>query len=190
MHNQPLLSPADLLAALGQPRFILMMGLPASGKTTLSKQIAQFGYQRYSSDECRQHLYGDESIVGNHDEVFGLLHQLVSQSLQAGDKVVVDATNLAYAWRQACVLMATAQSIRLEIILLDVPYSVCLARDRKRTRQVGADGLSWMARKLQQEGIPLTSEGRLTVLRPSWQENCYTVSGPGDPLVVMHDIPR
>lgn len=57
------------------PTFVLMVGLPASGKSTYAQELAEeMRAVICSSDAIRKELFGDENSQDNNEEVFKLLH--------------------------------------------------------------------------------------------------------------------
>lgn len=70
---------------------VMLVGLPASGKSTYAKQLEKEGYKRHSSDDIRKELnVGQEA----NDKVFNTLNMRVLDDLKSGFNCVYDATNL------------------------------------------------------------------------------------------------
>ena len=69
----------------------MYIGLPGSGKSTIA--AAQKGVTIISSDAIRNELYGDENILGKHNEVFELMLRRTREALLKGESVCYDATN-------------------------------------------------------------------------------------------------
>lgn len=182
------LTVAQLIALFGYPRFFLLMGLPGSGKSTLSALLAEHGYESFNADRIRAELYGDESIQGDREHVFGLLVQRMRAALNAGKEMVLDLTNLTRRGRADFVEMVRSTDGRLEILLLDVPYAVCVERNTRRVRQVPTAVLLSMAYTLQQHGLPQLDEGRLSILRPTEELGSYRLYPDGEQLLVMKAI--
>lgn len=68
-------------------KLFMMIGIPASGKTSLAEQIAKSeGAEIVSSDSIRKELYGDESIQGDSNKVFRILQDRVVKGLNANKK--------------------------------------------------------------------------------------------------------
>ena len=58
------------------PSFVMMIGLPASGKSTLAQRLARHGiFNIHSSDALRQELYGDEDVQDKNNQLFQELNQ-------------------------------------------------------------------------------------------------------------------
>jgi putative hydrolase of the HAD superfamily len=100
-----LLSASDLQAITKHAKVVLMVGMPGSGKSTISQLLASaYGFWRFSSDQIRmEELFPDQShrVANEHDKVMLARYQVyqelsrrVSQAVQRGQRVVVDSTNL------------------------------------------------------------------------------------------------
>ena len=75
--------------------FIMMIGLPGSGKSTIAQAYSEgYGYEVVSSDAIREELYGDAAIQGDPQKVFKVFHQRIEEVLKAGNNCIADATNL------------------------------------------------------------------------------------------------
>lgn len=83
---------------------IMMIGVPASGKSSIAGEILMDAQEKgiavrvFSSDAIREALFGDEAIQGNPQQIFELLHQGLADWLDAHLEVpciaVYDATNI------------------------------------------------------------------------------------------------
>jgi len=76
-----------------KPTLHLIMGLPGSGKTTLSKQIQKITKAvRLSSDEHRLLLFPEPTFSQKeHDNLYGILDHNVEHLLDSGHDVIYDA---------------------------------------------------------------------------------------------------
>lgn len=128
---------------------VMLVGLPASGKSTVAKQYAELGFKVYSSDAMRKELYGDEEDQSNPTLVFETLHRRVVASLRAGDSCVIDATNLAMKKRMAFLRKIEMIECKKTCVIVWARYETCLERDAKRSRHVGEAVLKRMYNQYQ-----------------------------------------
>ncbi|MFM9072220.1 MAG: AAA family ATPase [Cyanobium sp.] len=72
----------------------LLIGPPASGKTTLAGVLAQLtGAVVLSTDVVRGELFGDAAVQGPWRDIEALLHQRLREAVAAGTPVILDATH-------------------------------------------------------------------------------------------------
>ncbi|MGN0246942.1 MAG: AAA family ATPase [Lachnospiraceae bacterium] len=119
------------------PKMIMMVGLPASGKSTKAKELAeQYNATIFSSDILRKELYGDESIQGDNTKLFEELHQRIKDCLRDGRSAIYDATNISYKRRMS--FLSELKNIPCEkiCVLIATPYEECLKRNAERERKV------------------------------------------------------
>lgn len=74
------------------PVFIMMVGLPGSGKSTIAKT---YGMKIFSSDEYRERFFGDVNDQTHNDKVFSMLHNDIRECLREGESCILDATNVS-----------------------------------------------------------------------------------------------
>lgn len=118
-------------------KLFMMIGIPASGKTSLAEQIANSeGAEIVSSDNIRKELYGDESIQGDSNKVFRILQDRVVKGLNANKNIIYDATNISYKTRMAFLQRIRKLEVEKIAIMVATPYEQCLIRNSQRERQV------------------------------------------------------
>ena len=61
--------------------FIMLVGLPASGKSTYAEKLRKDGYHIHSSDKIREELTGDVNSQDKNTDVFVELHKRVKLDL-------------------------------------------------------------------------------------------------------------
>jgi protein phosphatase len=118
---------------LGVPALslVVLVGVSGSGKSTFAR--AQFKpTEVISSDFCRGLVADDENDQSASSDAFELLHFIVGKRLAAGRLTVVDATNVQAGARRALVTLAREHDVLPAAIVLDVPESVCRARNASR----------------------------------------------------------
>ena len=82
------------------PTFIMMVGLPYSGKSYYAEKLSkEYGAVVHSSDAIRAEILGDVQDQNNNGKVFEVLHRRVYDDLSNGKSVIYDATNINYKRR-------------------------------------------------------------------------------------------
>ncbi|MFF2620730.1 polynucleotide kinase-phosphatase [Oerskovia jenensis] len=123
----------------GEPRvlsvpelsLVVLVGVSGSGKSTFARE--RFGpFEAVSSDFCRGLVSGDVNDQSATAAAFEVLETIVSKRLEAGHLTVVDATNVQSAARKNLVALARAHDVLPVAIVLDVPESVAIERNRSR----------------------------------------------------------
>lgn len=148
-----------------RPTFIMLVGIPGSGKTTYAKKLmVGTNYVHLSSDSIRAELYGDETIQGNPVEVFELMHKRTLDILADGKNVIYDATNVTRKDR-ASIMSKIPKYVKTECHIVWAPIETCIERDSKRERNVGKEVIDRMLKRFQ---APYYDEGfnEIYVVRP------------------------
>ena len=135
---------------------IVLGGLPASGKSTYAEMLAESGvFQRVCPDLIRKAFYGDESIQGNGKRVFETAFYDIKEYGCLGENVVFDATNINRKRRAELVKEMRPYFDIIIFKWFSAPLSVCLARNKKRERQVPVEVLERMSANFDQPSIIL-----------------------------------
>ena len=122
---------------MDKPLFIMMCGLPCSGKSTMSIELAkEYNATVFSSDALREELFGDVNEQSRNQELFAELHKRIKDCLKEGKSAIYDACNQHYKNRMA--FLAELKNIPCEkiCIVMATPYEECLKRSKIRERKV------------------------------------------------------
>ncbi len=120
-----------------KPVFVMMVGLPASGKSTVSAELAEkYDATVFSSDALRKELFGDESNQGDSRKLFAELHRRIKKCLRDGGSAIYDATNISSKRRREFLQELAKIDCRKECVVMATPYKQCLENNRNRDRQV------------------------------------------------------
>ena len=139
------------------PKCIVLVGIPASGKSVHAKKLAQkYNATIFSSDSLRQEIFGDVNEQSHNQELFVELHKRIKESLKSGKNVIMDCTNISYKRRMA--FLAELKKIPCEkvCVLMATPYEECLKRNAERERKVPEYVIERMYRNLD---VPWYYEG-------------------------------
>jgi protein phosphatase len=190
------------MTELGVPELslVVLVGVSGSGKSTFARGRFK-PTEVISSDFCRGIVADDENDQSATADAFELLHFIVGKRLAAGRLTVVDATNVQFDARRSLVALAREHDVLPVAIVLDVPESVCRARNASRPdrdfgehviRRQHAD-LRRSLRGLQKEGFRtvhvLRGEGEIaaaTVTRTRLFNDLRHEAGPFDVIGDIH----
>lgn len=121
-----------------QKLLIQFLGVPGSGKTTFSKQLAdKIGAVTFNSDATRIAIWGnrdavhedrqsDEDRLRNNKMTFGAMDYMVAQTLRAGYSVVYDRN--ANKRRDRKDELAKLHDAKLVIVYIKTPANVAIQR--------------------------------------------------------------
>lgn len=114
----------------------ILIGFPASGKTTYAEKLKSDDTVILSSDLIRKELYGDESIQGNPKEVFDILYDRMKVNLKDGKNIVIDATNICKRDRAEAIRIAKLYNCFVRAIEICTSIETCKKRNTNRERKV------------------------------------------------------
>lgn len=147
-------------------RLILLIGLPGSGKSTLAQQLVTECQERLliSTDAIRGKLFEDEAIQGPWFLIWRELQRQLQQAVLAISQgqaldAIYDATNAARRQRREAIALCRETGFtHITGVWLDTPVWLCLARNRRRKRQVPDDVIFRMNRQLRDAPPTLTED--------------------------------
>jgi predicted kinase len=127
-------------------KLVMLRGLPASGKSTIAKEIATTGeYIRVNRDLLREMFHFSVWSGKNERLIVETETALTLKALNENVSVIVDDCNLnpdnETMWRG----VAEMAKAKFEIVDVDTPYDVCIERDKDRVKKVGAHVIKSMA---------------------------------------------
>ncbi len=143
------------------PEFCLvaLIGPSGSGKSTFAARHFK-PTEVVSSDACRAMVADDPNDQAATPEAFALLNFIASTRLRAGRLTVIDATSVQPQARRSLVGLAREHDCLPVAIVLNMPESVCLARNREREdRNFGSHVVRQQAQQLRRSIRGLRREG-------------------------------
>lgn len=165
--------------------FIMLCGIPYSGKSSYARDMEDKGYSVFSSDAIRGKLYGDESTQGDPKEVFDLLHGLIKDSLKNGNNTIYDATNINWKRRKAFLKELSDAKIECNkiCILFATPLSECISRIYMRDRVVPEDVICRMYKNF---SFPCMFEG-WDKIKIVWSKGEYPEYNLSDKIGILEE---
>ena len=121
-----------------KPILYMMVGIPASGKSTVAKEYASKveNSKVFSSDEYRKSLLGDEQSQENNALVFKTLFTDMHNWLAKGNNAIFDACNTTIKSRRKVVDKFSDIALIVPVVVM-ATYEECCKRDASRSRTVG-----------------------------------------------------
>ncbi len=129
---------SSLPEAMVNPGFVVVSGLPGTGKTFFCGKLAEkYPFYILESDALRKVLFTspDYSPVESA-RLFAVIHSLIEWLLKNGMPVCFDATNLSEHNREYLYRISTRTRARLVLVSVEAPPAV--AYQRLQARKTGA----------------------------------------------------
>ena len=138
---------------------VALVGPSGSGKSTFATRHFR-PTEVVSSDACRAMVADDPNDQAATPDAFALLNFIASTRLRAGRLTVIDATSVQPQARKSLVELAREHDCLPVAIVLNMPESVCLARNRERDdRNFGSHVVRQQAQLLRRSIRGLRREG-------------------------------
>ena len=124
-------------------KFILMQGIPGSGKSTWAKEWVSKDTEhrvRWNRDDIRNML-GKYWIPSREALITTLENEFVVEAVKKGYDIVIDNMNLNPKILPLYTKLVNRIDDSYEIIVekVNTPLEVCLERDKKRENSIGTD---------------------------------------------------
>lgn len=115
----------------------LMVGLPASGKTTYTKTKIDTRTKILSSDAIKKELFGFEENQDHDEQIFETLISRAKNFLLQGKDVLIDTSNNSTESREKTLSFFKDINIRRRAIIIDTPVETCIEQDSSRRNSIG-----------------------------------------------------
>jgi predicted kinase len=117
-----------------RPRFIILVGLPGSGKTTWRKTKVAQGYKGVviNPDDIRKSVFGAYFDPKKEHDVWKYIYGKLRRTLLKGENICFDATNVKKKRRKALIRLGHEYNAYIEALYFKVPSEVALKRNVER----------------------------------------------------------
>ena len=124
---------------MAEPAFIVVSGLPGSGKSYFCNRLAErLPFVILESDALRKTLFASPGYSPPESHrLFQASHLLIEKLLKKGIPVILDATNLSERYRERLYSIAERLDVKLILVRVEAPVEVIL--ERLKARQEGAN---------------------------------------------------
>lgn len=127
-----------------KPRLVLLVGIPASGKSSFASKFNNDPFTVLSTDTIREELYGDVAIQG--PEAWKVFHVRLKDLVRQRANIIIDNTNVNAKSRRE--ILDTCKGYEVDYVVFSVPLVECLRRNAARARQVPEEVIRNMSIKL------------------------------------------
>ena len=153
---------------LARPPFVVVSGLPGSGKSYFCRQLSQrMPFVTLESDALRCVLFPTpEHSAGESARLFKATHLLVEELLKKGVPVILDATNLSEHRRETPYHIADKAGAKLVLVRVEAPADVVRLRLEERAHKVDPEdrsGADWAVYRRMKLGVQRIRRQHLAV---------------------------
>jgi len=126
----------ELPEPVAEPNLIIISGLPGTGKSYLSKRLAErVSLLVLESDALRKTLFSKPSYSFRESaQLYRTIHRLIRELLNKGIPLILDATNLSGRFREQLYGIADRLDVRLILVRVEAPPEVVYQRLEDRAR--------------------------------------------------------
>jgi predicted kinase len=118
-------------------KLIMLCGLPASGKSTIAKQLKrEYNANIISPDELRNELFGTINEQNKNEELFKELSKRVKNNLINNNNTIIDATNVSHKRRKIFLDELNKIDCKKICYIIATPYEKCIEQNQLRDRKV------------------------------------------------------
>jgi predicted kinase len=120
--------------AVVNPVFVIVSGLPGTGKSFFCRKLAEKApFLILESDAMRKVLFPTPSYSAEESaRLFTVLHSLIGELLSQGISIIFDATNLIEQHRERLYHIGDKIGAKLIIVRIEAPSDVVYQRLQKR----------------------------------------------------------
>jgi len=129
----------ELPEPVAEPTFIVVSGLPGTGKTYFCNKLAErLPFVILESDVLRKALFSSPSYnLKESSHLFRAIHLLIERLLKKGISLILDATNLSEQHREYLYCIADRLDVKLILVRVEAPPQVVYERLKTRLENSG-----------------------------------------------------
>src|SRR6056297_1101794 len=160
--SQLLEAQEDLLFNLRDPIVLILIGVPASGKTTIAKHMKELLSDYFDEilildiDKIRKEMFGEEFKPENESKVRNEQRRRVEEFLGENKVVIVDDLNYFISMRHEFYEIAMDKDGVYFPIYVKAPLQVCIERNNERGNPIPNEKIKEINKKLDIPGIRYT----------------------------------
>jgi len=127
--------------SMARPAFIVVSGLPGTGKSYFCRRLAErLPFMILESDALRKTLFPSPSYSAEESaRLFQAIHQLIARLLDRGMPLILDATNLSERFRERLYNIADRSHARLILVRVEAPAEVVRTRLQSRAERASPE---------------------------------------------------
>ena len=129
---------------LVKPAFIVVSGLPGTGKSYFCSKLAErLPFVILESDALRKTLFPSPIYsVPESSRLFQAIHHLIEELLKRGIPLILDATNLSERYRERLYNIADRLNAKLILVRVEAPPEVIYQRLKARSEEINSESSS------------------------------------------------
>ena len=127
-----------------EPAFIVVSGLPGTGKSYFSSKLAErLPFLILESDALRKTLFPSPAYTPQESSrLFRDIHHLIEALLKKGISLILDATNLSERYRERLYSIAERLNVKLILVRVEAPPEVVRERLKARSEAINSESNS------------------------------------------------
>jgi predicted kinase len=151
-----------------KPAFIVVSGLPGTGKSYFCRKLAErLPFLILESDVLRKTLFPTPThSPPESTRLFQAIHHLIERLLKKGIPLILDATNLSERYRERLYNIADRLNARLIIVRVEAPSEIVRQRLKVRSESASPEEHSdadWLVFQRMQTSVQRISRNHFAV---------------------------
>jgi len=117
---------------------IILMGLPLSGKSTWIKNNVSEDYCKISADTLKENHedYDPNNTEPLHEWSVTKAESILNEVSETGVDIVFDSGSINNSYTTRIIETLKTKGYKIELVHIRTPYTICLERNKKRSRKI------------------------------------------------------